>query len=116
MYEKITIGSQEVEMVANAATAYKYKQVFNEDLLVFFMEEQGQADFVYVAEQLAFIMMKQAESNDFSHVSEDEYYTWLEQFDQFDFIRSGQQIINLFQKTQRATSKPKKKVDQQSGE
>ena len=33
MYKKVTIDGKELEFTANAATPYRYKQVFHRDLL-----------------------------------------------------------------------------------
>lgn len=114
MFGKVKIGNQEFEMVANAATAYRFKQVFNKDLLKFFTQaargEDVDADYV---QMLAFIMIKQSEKADFAKVNEEMYVVWLEDFTQFDLLAAVNDIIDLYQKTEKTSSKAKNPDTQQ---
>ena len=93
-------GGKEVKLAANAATPFRYKQLFNGDLLQIFQqstksEEDGMA-LADVVTQLAYIMNRQAEGVNMNTISLDEFYTWLEDFEPMDFVVKGQDIINIY--------------------
>lgn len=108
MFGKVKIGNEEFEMVANAATAYRFKQVFNRDLLKIFTQSAttGEADAESI-QMLAFIMIKQAEKVDFTKVNEDMYVDWLEGLNQFELINAMPKVIELYQKTEKTSVKQK---------
>lgn len=116
MFKVIKIGDTELEMVTTAVTAYYYKRVFDEDLLVFLNAEHEEGEYFYVAEQLAYIMNCDAKKEDMLHLSWETYFEWLNQFAQIDMMRAASAVIGFFKQSQKTASTPKKKVDQQSGE
>ena len=120
MYQEIRIGDKDVQMVANAATAYRYNQVFHEDLLSFFTSsgkvKKTDSDYITVSQKLAFVMSKQAEKVDFSKLNEDAYVEWLEDNDQFELIQVASDIIDIYQKNQRGSVEAKKKDEAPSGD
>lgn len=138
MFTTLKIGEKELNLVANAATAYRYKQVFNEDLLVFFSglyrgqprfyediteEEKEEKLIAWATEQdsknvdvstkLAYIMSLQEQKNDFTHVNMETFLEWLDQFETGDLVRKSGEIVAIFYGNQKTLSTPKKKADQQ---
>ncbi len=93
MRDVLMIGSKDVAMVANAATAHLYKQTFHEDLLTtvskFSTEDSdGILAAVEKIQRLAFIMAQQAEkgfSDLYGKLTEKDFMAWLCQFEESDF-------------------------------
>lgn len=101
MVKTLKIGSGEVTLTANAATPYRYKQLFNEDLLKLFADSANKSEaenmnLTDTVMKLCFVMMKQAEKADMSLLSEEDFLTWLEGYDPMDIIYVGQDIINIY--------------------
>lgn len=114
MTKTVKIGGGEVILTANAATPYRFKQVFNEDLFKIFAESTGKTeeesiDLADTVMKLAFIMMKQAEKADMGTLSEDDFYTWLEAYDPMDIVLAGGDIVNLYLGSTQGSVAPKKK-------
>ena len=65
MLKTIQIGEKEVNLLANAATPFRYKMVFGEDIMVALNQinnsRRDEGEVMDIAPQLAFIMSKQAE-------------------------------------------------------
>lgn len=122
MRTKITIDGKEVELLSNAATPYRFKQVFGKDLIRFFTEAATSKDYaddtetVVTAQQMAYIMARQADG-DLSKLSEDDFLQWMEQFDPLPFnnFDTVLQVMSAYTGQTQTTSEPKKKVDPQSG-
>jgi len=101
MYKVLTIDGREVPMIANAATPYRFKGVFHEDLLRFFqevsskgLEDMGTAE---VMQKLGFIMAMQAEKADFSKINTDKYVEWLEGFSEpMALLMAAGQIMGVY--------------------
>lgn len=107
MYKKLTIDGKEVELAANAATPFRFKQVFQRDLLqILGNEERAEKEGVEAVTQLAFIMAKQAEKADMSKVTQDEFLEWLEGFSAMSFIESAEDIMNVYMDQTQNTSTP----------
>ena len=107
MYGKINIGDKEVELAANAATPFRYKQVFGKDIFqILGNEEKAQTEGVEAVTQLAFIMNKQAQKADMNKLSYDEFITWLEDFGSMAFIEASEDILNLYMENEKTTSTP----------
>lgn len=119
MYDTIELMGKKVELVGNAATAVRYKQVFHEDLLVFFVEgvkDATDTDYIEVAQKLGYIMMLQAQKKDFSKVNFETYISWLEGLDQFELSQLSWDIIKAYRNNQCGLSESKKKEEQRSAE
>ena len=106
-------GGKEVKLAANAATPFRYKQIFGVDLLRLFQkstesEEDGMI-FADVASQLAFIMNKQAEGADMNSISMDDFYAWLEEYEPMDFVSAGEAIVNTYVSSTKTSIEAKKK-------
>lgn len=114
MKKEITLESgKTVELAANAATPFRFKQLFNTDLLkVFHQGSQDEASSMALADtitQLAFIMNRQADGANMNALSLDDFYAWLEDYDAMDFVMSGQEIINIYLASAQASVEAKKK-------
>lgn len=106
MKTTIKIGSKEVEMVANAASPFVYRQIFKKD---FFAETQKPEVDVNVFVEMGFVMSLQAtkRAGELMKTSVDEFYEWLEQFDQMDMINAMPVIGEFYTSQEKTTSSPK---------
>lgn len=110
MRKTILIGSESVEMVANAATPFRFKNVFKKDLLKIFSSdnEENASLQMEAGQMLAFIMAKQAEKVDMNALTEENFYEWLEGFMSSDLYDCLDDFVNLWQASQKTSSTPKK--------
>lgn len=110
MRQTILIGSKSVEMVANAATPFRFRNVFKKDLLKIFSNtsEDNVSAQLEAGQMLAFIMNKQAEGVDMNKLTEEQFYTWLEGFSSSDMYDSLEAVVSLWQATGETSSTPKK--------
>lgn len=106
MYGKITIGGKEVELVANAATPYRYQQIFHEDYLkkVTGKEEADPNDFFT---KIGFVMAMQAAKKDLSKVNVETFYKWLEEFEPSEVFAAAGDIADVFNGEAAGTVDPK---------
>lgn len=113
MIGTVRIGEKEVEMAANAASPFVYKQLFKKDFIVMLDKLQsGKLDdenanlFV----EMGFIMAKQAEAPDISKLMQlkmEDFYKWLEGFEPMEVILASDAIARLYNGQKDATSVPK---------
>ena len=97
MFKKITIDDREIEFAANAATPFRFKQVFHKDLFsILGNEDKAQNEGVEAITQLAYIMAKQAEKADMNKLNEDEFMSWLEDFSGMAFVNAAEEILNVY--------------------
>ena len=114
MYGIVKIEGREVPMKATAATPIRFKGVFGEDLLKFFVEMQGQDkmnDFgiAEVMQKLGYIMKAQAAGEDFAKLTPETYLDWLDGFDDpMSVMMASGDIMSLYQTNAKTSSKPKK--------
>lgn len=107
MFKKLTIDGKEIELAANAATPFRYKQVFQKDLLqILGNEEKAEKEGVEAVTQLAFIMAKQAEKADMAKLTTDEFLAWLEDFSAMTFVENAEDILNVYMDQTQNTSTP----------
>lgn len=114
MTKSITLeGGKELKLAANAATPFRYKQLFDMDLLRIFQQStQSEEDGMILGDviaQLAFIMNRQAEGANMNSISMDEFYSWLEDFEAMDFVTAGQSIIDVYLSSTKTSVDAKKK-------
>lgn len=101
------IGGKELELVANAATPFRFKQVFHKDLFsVLGNEERAAEEGVETITQLAYVMTKQAEKADMNKLSEDGFIQWLEDFPPMAFVDSAEEILNAYMDQTEGTATP----------
>lgn len=105
MYGKVKIGETETGFLANASTPFRFKNVFNIDLIALLSEgDEGAVDDY---ERLAFIMAKQAEKADMKTLTAEDFYLWLESFEFADLVEALPEIIGLYMKNKTTSSDPK---------
>lgn len=115
MNKDIKIGDKSIKMSGNAATAIRYKQVFNKDLLLSLSKmSEGNYD-VEVVQELGFVMAKAAEGASFMALTIDDYITWLEQFEQIDVYQAMPDIVGLWLDTSKLSVNSKKKAVRSTG-
>jgi len=105
------IGSVPVKFTGNAATAYRFKQLFRHDLMKAFMEQGQNMDTDTILE-LAFVMKCQGEgftSEQFNQLTEDDYVEWLGGMDFITLMEAVPEIIGVWADTSKITVKSKKK-------
>lgn len=114
MIKTIKLNSgKELALTANAATPFRFKQLFGGDLLQLFQKaSKAGEDNLEVTDtitQLAFIMSKQAEKADMSQLSVDEFFLWLEEYEAMDFAFASGDIVNLYLESSQPSVEAKKK-------
>lgn len=106
-------GGKELTLTANAATPFRFKQLFGGDLLQIFQEAskagEDNLEITETISQLAFVMLKQAEKADLSSVTEADFFAWLEEFEPMDFAWAAGDIINIYMQTTQPSVEAKKK-------
>lgn len=109
MFKVVKIGEKDVPMLSNAATPYRYKQMYGMDLMneMSKLDENKPTEAIEVVEQLAFIMSKAAEKADMNMLNMEMYYDWLEQFDSDDMINAFKDIVTLYIGNIKTSSKSK---------
>ena len=107
MFKTLNIDGKEIEFSANAATPFRYRQVFHKDLLsILGNEEKAQNEGVEAVTELAFIMAKQAEKADMGKLNEDVFFEWLEGFGSMAFVNNAEDILNIYMESTETTSMP----------
>lgn len=107
MYKKLEIDGKEIELVANAATPFRFKQIFKKDLLsILGNEDKAQNEGVEAVTELAFIMAKQAEKADMNKLNYDMFIDWLEDFGPMAFVDSAENILAVYMESTASTSTP----------
>ena len=107
MFKTLNIDGREVEFSANAATPFRYRQVFHKDLLsILGNEEKAQNEGVEAVTELAFVMAKQAEKADMGKLNEELFFEWLEGFGSMAFVNNAEDILNIYMESTETTSTP----------
>ena len=114
MTKSITLeGGKEVKLAANAATPFRFKQLFGTDLLKIFQKsaesEEDRMSLTDVVSQLAYIMSRQAEGANMNDISMDDFFSWLEGFEAMDFVSAGEEIIGTYLASTQSSVTAKKK-------
>ena len=108
MFKTVKIDGKEMELVANAATPFRYKQVFKQDLFsVFGNEKRAEEEGAEAVMRLAYIMAKQAEKADMAKLNEEDFISWLEGFSAMAFINAADEIVNAYMDSTKGTATPK---------
>ena len=107
MFKTLNIDGREIEFSANAATPFRYRQVFHKDLLsILGNEEKAQNEGVEAVTELAFIMAKQAEKADMGKLNEEVFFEWLEGFGSMAFVNNAEDILNIYMESTETTATP----------
>ena len=106
MSGKVVIGKKDVEMLANAATPYRFQQIFHEDFIkkVTGKEEAEAVDFFA---KIGFVMAMQAEKRDMAKLTTADFYAWLEGFEPSDVFGSANDIADLYNGNAKGDVDPK---------
>lgn len=118
MFKKIKVGNITVPMLANGATALRYRMVFGKDIISEFQAAQEDtAKGVNSVPELAFIMAMAAKAKegeaDMTTLNQDKYVEWLEQFGPMDLPMAAEEIVNLYAGNGKTNSEPKKKEEEE---
>ena len=112
MRKEITIGDENVAVVANAATPFIYSKIFNDDLL---RGMQKDPEDILRLERLTFVMKIQAEYPTSElmagGVTQDDFFEWLEGFEQMDMIDGANAAVSVYLSSKKGKSVPKTKAD-----
>lgn len=107
MFKTLNIDGREVEFSANAATPFRYRQIFHKDLLsILGNEEKAQNEGVEAVTELAFVMAKQAEKADMGKLNEEMFIEWLESFGSMAFVNNAEDILSVYMESTDTTSAP----------
>lgn len=107
MFKTLKIDDKDIAFAANAATPFRYKQVFKKDLLqIFGNETKANEEGAEAVTELAYIMAMQAEKADMSALTYEGFLTWLEGFSAMAFINAAEAIINLYMDSATGTATP----------
>ena len=107
MTNTINIGGKDIEMTANAATPYRYTQLFHEDFFARISDTVTDASATDLFTKLAFVMASQAAKADFTKLTIDSFYVWLEQFNANDLIEKLDEISGVYSGTSETVADPK---------
>ena len=112
MKTTINLDGAALELSANAATPFRYKMTFGQDLLIVLANIKAEdetlgADISDTVSRLTYIMNKQA-LNKANELSDEDFLTWLEQIDDpMAFITHAKDIIEFYMKNVKTASKSK---------
>lgn len=106
MYGTVTIGGKDIAMLANAATPYRYQQIFHEDFIkkVTGKDEAEPADFFA---KIGFTMAMQAAKKDMGKLSIAEFFAWLEEFEPSDVFSATDAIADIYNGNTKGDVDPK---------
>lgn len=111
MRKTIKIGSENTELVANAASPYLYKMIFHEDFLKKLQEQEPDLDII---QKMTFVMAKQAELSSMTalcELSKEDYLEWLIKYDPMDVFNAANDVMNLYMGQTQGTAVPKTEGD-----
>lgn len=116
--------TKDVEFMANAATARRYKMIFGEDLLTKFTNAEVEKDGkkVYNIDflpELSFVMAMQAQALSdnklkLEKVNTNMFLDWLEQFDSMAIENNASELMSVYQGNVERSSEAKKNTGKQS--
>lgn len=114
MYNSIEIGGKTLELVANAATPYRVKQVFHIDVLktLFASQDDNGLGASNIVPELTYIMNMQALKKDMSKLNLESFYAWCEDFGALELLNHAEEILSLYIDNLEVDSKAKKKKEQ----
>lgn len=114
----MTISGEEKDFrfLATGTTAYRYRQIFQRDLMVEItkmggLNGEGTPDDSLdsmVISKLAFIMNAQAEGKDVKKLNCDMFLEWADQFPAMELTSHGVEIVEIYLGSKATTSIPKK--------
>lgn len=107
MFKTLTIEGREIGFAANAATPFRFKQVFRKDLFAIFTNaERAEAEGFESVTELAYIMARQAEKADMNKLNEEDFLSWLEDFGPMAFAEAAEDIMGVCTASTVSTANP----------
>lgn len=107
MMKTIMIDGKETALLANAATPFRFRQIFKKDLLAILgNEKRAEEEGVVTVTQLAYIMAKQAEKTDLTTLNENTFIEWLEGFGPMAFVEAAEDILNVYMDSAVSSANP----------
>lgn len=107
MFGKVTIDGREVAMRGSAATPYRYKDVFEEDMIKR-SQELTDTDSLDFAQKVGFIMAMQAAGEDFGKLNREQFVQWCDQFTSDGMMEAAGEILLIYAGNARTASEAKK--------
>ena len=112
MYKEITLKQADgaevpYKFLASGTTAYRYMQVFHEDLMKKITSFEKDNDYT-IADKLAYIMNAQAEGKDMKTLNFESFMIWADQFEAMELITHAPEIVELYLGSKVTKSIPKK--------
>ena len=108
MEKNISIGTSEVPMRANAATALRFRQVFHGDLLTELAKEKPDTENVDILQRLAYIMAMAGADENMNHLTEEKFMDWMEKWDYIDMVEALPEVLGLYLASKKTQSEAKK--------
>lgn len=105
MTGKVNIGGVEVGMTANAATPFRFKQIFGEDFFQLTTKGLDDAASVDTFIKIGFCMAMQYEGK--TKATEEDFYDWLAGFETNALIEALGDVANLYAGTEKTSVDPK---------
>ena len=104
------------KFLATGTTAYRYRQIFHQDLMVQLSKMRAfqdnsasdEAADSTIFDKLAFIMNAQAEGKNMNTLNFDSFLEWADQFAGMELITHAPEIIELYLGSKVTKSTPKK--------
>ena len=107
MFKTLTIEGREIGFTANAATPFRFKQVFKKDLFAVFTDaERAEKEGFEAVAELAYIMARQAEKADMGKLNEEDFMSWLEDFGPMAFAEAAEDVLNIYTDSAKSTANP----------
>lgn len=124
-YREVKIGKTVIPMKSNAATPWRFKQIFHQDLLKELNrlsnkintekaeklnddETNAGLDMSDIWIKVGFIMAMQASDIHYSKINEESFYKWLEQFENGEPSEAMEDIVDLWNGNAKTSTEPKK--------
>ncbi len=107
MYSTVKVGDREIEMAANAASPFIYKNIFHEDFLKKVQEPEPDVE---IFQKMGYVMASQAAIDKFSDLMKlniDTYIEWLAGFEPMDLVLASSAIMNAYMGQSFSDSVPK---------
>lgn len=103
----VNINGKDVELVANAASPYLYRQIFQEDFLRKIQEKDPDTDLM---QRMGFVMAAQAKmsTSEVLKLTQADFLEWLTDFDPLDILTATEEISDLYFRQAKGLSTPKK--------
>jgi len=110
-----TSGGREVNLLANALTKYRYRQIFGSDLMdeLQTVTEGSAGQQAELFEKLCYVMATQAEKRS-ETASIEDFLNWLEDFESGEILESALEIVAVYQNNQKGLSEVKNQEGPQS--